>query len=102
MSQTEKLIITIHILPNISGSKGNQTVKFGQFIKSNMRNIFHEFSCTICDGEISPRPLLKIKIEQYLDHQSEHLYCLFLLLLHVIGLPKYIEIEVLIACLYLV
>ena len=24
--------ITIHILPNISQSKGNQTIKFGQFI----------------------------------------------------------------------
>ena len=33
-------IITIHILPNISRSKDNQTVKFGQFIEYNMRNIF--------------------------------------------------------------
>ena len=27
---TGKQIITIHILPNISKSKGNQTMKFGQ------------------------------------------------------------------------
>ena len=29
-SQTGKQIITIHILPNISRSKGNQTMKFRQ------------------------------------------------------------------------
>ena len=47
MSQTMKLVITIHILPNISRSKGNQTMKFGQFIECNMRNIFLEKSYTI-------------------------------------------------------
>ena len=36
-SQTEKQIITIHILPNISRSKGNQTIKFHQFIEYNKR-----------------------------------------------------------------
>ena len=47
MSQTMKLVVTIHILPNISRSKGNQTMKFGQFIECNMRNIFLEKSYTI-------------------------------------------------------
>ena len=32
-SQTEQEIITIHILPNISKSKGNKTIKFGQLKK---------------------------------------------------------------------
>ena len=33
-SQTRQQIITLHILPkNISRSKGNQTMKFGQLIK---------------------------------------------------------------------
>ena len=32
--------IVIHILLNISRSKGNQTMKFGQLIECNMRNIF--------------------------------------------------------------
>ena len=32
MSQAGKQIITIHILPNISGSKGNLGMKFGQLI----------------------------------------------------------------------
>ena len=33
---------TIHILPNIPRSKGNQTMKFGKLIEYNMRNIFLE------------------------------------------------------------
>ena len=33
-------IITTHILSNLSRSKGNQTMKFGQLIEYNMRNIF--------------------------------------------------------------
>ena len=33
-------IITIHILFNISRSKGNQTVKIGQLIEYNVSNIF--------------------------------------------------------------
>ena len=36
----EKQIIAIHILPNISRSKGNQAMKFGQLSEYNMRNIF--------------------------------------------------------------
>ena len=31
-SQAGQQIITIHILPNISRSEGNQTMKFGQLI----------------------------------------------------------------------
>ena len=43
-SQTGQEINTIHILPNISRSKGNQTTKFGQLIEYNMINIFLEKS----------------------------------------------------------
>ena len=32
--------IAIHILLNISQSKGNQTMKFGQLIEYNKRNVF--------------------------------------------------------------
>ena len=32
--------IAIHILPNISQSKGNQTMEFGQLIEYSKRNIF--------------------------------------------------------------
>ena len=48
--------IVIHILPNISRCKGNQTMKFGQLIECNIRRIFFEKSYTKCGGETSPRP----------------------------------------------
>ena len=37
---TGQQIIAIHILPNISGSKGNRNTKFVQLIKCNVTNIF--------------------------------------------------------------
>ena len=40
-SQPEKQVIAIHMLPNISRSKGNQAIKFGQIIIYNIRNIFN-------------------------------------------------------------
>ena len=40
MSQTGQQIITIHILLNISRSKANQAIKFGQSIKYNLRKIY--------------------------------------------------------------
>ena len=36
---TSQRTITIHILPNISRSKGNQKMKFYQLIKYNVRSI---------------------------------------------------------------
>ena len=44
-SQPGLQTIAIHILPNISQSKGNQTMKFGQFIEYNKRNIFLQKLC---------------------------------------------------------
>ena len=46
--------IVIHILPNISRSEGNQTMKFGQLIEENKRSIFLGKSFTKCGGETSP------------------------------------------------
>ena len=40
MSQPGLQTIAIHILPNISQSKCNQTMKFGQLIEYNKRNVF--------------------------------------------------------------
>ena len=40
MSQTRQQTVVIHILPDISGSKGNQIMKFGQLIQHNMKNIW--------------------------------------------------------------
>ena len=44
-SQPGLKTIGIHILPNISQSKGNQTMEFGQLIEYNMINIFLQKLC---------------------------------------------------------
>ena len=44
MAQPEKQTTTMHIFPNFSRSEGNQSMKFGQLIEYNMRNIFLEIS----------------------------------------------------------
>ena len=67
-SQPDKQTIVIHILPNISRSNGNQTMKFGQLIEYNMKNIFLYKSYTKCGGETSPRPFSgKLKLSISLD-----------------------------------
>ena len=60
MSQPGKKTIAINMLPCISRRKDNQIMKFGQFLKYNMRNIFVETSHTKCCGKTSPRPISKI------------------------------------------
>ena len=44
-SQTGLQAIAMHILPNISQSKGNQTIKFGLLIEHNKRNFFLKKLC---------------------------------------------------------
>ena len=51
--------IAIHILTNISRSKGNQTIKCDQLIEYNMRKNFLEKSYTKCCGATIPRFLFK-------------------------------------------
>ena len=46
--------VSAGILPNISSSKGNQTMKFDQLIAYNMKNIFLERSYIKCGGETIP------------------------------------------------
>ena len=58
-SQPGQQRIVIHILPNISKSKGNQTMKFDQLIECNMRNIFLEKSYIKFGGETISRPFYK-------------------------------------------
>ena len=79
-SQPGQQAIVIHILPNISRSKGKQTVKLSQLIECNTKNIFLKKSYTKCDGETGPRPFSeKLKLSISLDQQSKVLYSLFLL-----------------------
>ena len=56
-SQTKQQVITINIFPNISRSKGNQTMKFSLLIDYNMRNIFLEKSYAKYGGKASYRDL---------------------------------------------
>ena len=58
-SQPGKQIIAIHILPNISRSKDNQTMRSGQLKEYDIRNIFRKKSFTRCGGETIPRPFSK-------------------------------------------
>ena len=44
-SQPGLQTIAIHILPNTSQHKGNQTMKFSQLIEHNKRNIFLQKLC---------------------------------------------------------
>ena len=44
-SQPGLQTVAIHILPNISQSKGNQAMTFGQLIEYNKRNIFLQKLC---------------------------------------------------------
>ena len=50
------IIIVIHILANISRSKGNPTMKFGHLKECKTRNIFLEKSYAKYGRETSPRP----------------------------------------------
>ena len=75
MPQLGKHAITVHILPNISRSKGNQTIKFGQLIECKMRNIFLEKSYTNEGGETNSRPFSKkSKLSFSLDQQYKFLH----------------------------
>ena len=41
-SQTRKQTIAIQLLPSISRGKENQTMKYGQLIECNVKNVFPE------------------------------------------------------------
>ena len=57
-SSTGKKIITILMLLNISRSKGNQTMKFGQLREYEVRNIFLKNYADHEAGRLVPDPFL--------------------------------------------
>ena len=61
VSQTWKETKAIHILRNIWRSKGNQTMKCGQLIEFNKRNIFLKKLYPRCGERLFSDPFLKIK-----------------------------------------
>ena len=58
-SQPGEQTIAIHILPNMSRSKGNQAIKYGQLIEYYMKNIFVERSYTKVVEKLFPDLYLK-------------------------------------------
>ena len=77
-SQPGKQTIAIHIFTNISRSKSNQAMKFGQLTEYNMRNIFREKSYTKCSRETIPRLFSKkSKLDISLDQYFKSFYILF-------------------------
>ena len=70
----------MHTCPNISRSKDNQAMKFGQLIEYNMRKYFLEKSYTKCGGDTIPRPFSKnSELNIFLDQLLKVLCNLFLL-----------------------
>ena len=51
MPQPGLQTFAIHILLNISQSKSNQTMKFGQSIEYNKRNIFFPHNAEMTQGD---------------------------------------------------
>ena len=54
---TNKQTIAMHVLPKMSRSKSNQTIKFEQLEECNMKFFVEKY--TKCAGEIIPGPLCK-------------------------------------------
>ena len=78
-SQPGYKTIAIHILTNISRSKDNQAMKFGQLIEYNLRNIFLKKYYIKCGGETIPRLFFKkSKLSKSPDAYSKVFYILFL------------------------
>ena len=80
MPQPGQQTIAIHILPNISTSKGNRAIKVVQLTEYNISKNFVEKSCTKCAGETIPRTLSKkSKLSISLDQYCKVLNSFFLL-----------------------
>ena len=56
-SEPGQQTITMYILPNISRSKGKHTLKFGQLIEYNNKNVFLQKLCRKWGRETSSTPL---------------------------------------------
>ena len=70
--------IIIHILPNISKSKDNQPMKFGQLIECNLRNIFLQNHAENEAERLVPDFFLKkalYKVKASGLHLSFHIFC---------------------------
>ena len=76
--------IAIHILPNISRSKRNQTKKFDLLIENNMRNILHKILKNHTQNLVE-----KLFPDPFLWICSLKFYSLFLLYVKFRAIEKY-------------
>ena len=89
--QSGKQTFAIHILPCISRSKDNQTVKYGQLIEYNMKRIFLENQTQNIVEKLVPNPFLKNQNWAYLWINSLKFYRVNLYWVPSWGLSKYYE-----------
>ena len=66
MSSNGKQITIMHILLNILRNIGNQTMKFGNLKKNNVKNIIHQKSCRKLSRRTCSRPLFVLLKNLYL------------------------------------
>ena len=71
---TAQKIIKGHLFPNISRTKDNQAMKFGQLIEYKVNNIFHLKSCNESGRETSSRSLFFIKALSKIKASAQHFY----------------------------
>ena len=69
--------MTIHILPNISRSKGNQKMKCGQSVDYDKRNIFPQKSWRKWGRETRSRPLVFLRTLYEVKASGLHLSFIF-------------------------
>ena len=98
-AQTRQQTITKHVLPNIS-SKSNQTMKFGQVIECNDRNIFLKNYTQHVMEKLVPDPFVKLELSISLDQKPELLETVIVYPRR--DLPNYIKFKVLITCFHLI
>ena len=101
-SQPKKKAIAIHILPNISRSKGQQTLKFGQLIEYNMRNIFIEKHTQNVVEKLFRDPFLKNHNWAYLWINRLKFYTVCFYFMPSCGLSKCIGNELQTICFYVI
>ena len=65
-SSNGKQIIIMHILLNILNNIGNQTMKFGNLKKNNVKNIIHQKSCKKLSRRTGSGPLFVLQKNIYL------------------------------------
>ena len=101
ISKFMKQTIGIHILPNISRSKGNQTMKFGQLILFDMKDFSWKIIHKMWWTDYSQTFFWKIKIA-HISELSQSFIQFVLIVCPSKGLSRYIVTKLQTTCFYLI